>query len=74
MSSPTNLGQDSLKRLCRFLVGRKRLVVKYPWQRASTMECYSDTVDRLPKDSYVDKRGVPDVLLAPDQELEQHAA
>ena len=29
--------------LCRFLVGRKRLVFNYPWQRASTLECYSDT-------------------------------
>ena len=43
MSSPTNLGQDALKRLCRFLVGRKRMVFKYPWQKASTLECYSDT-------------------------------
>ena len=37
MSSPTTLGQDALKRLCRFLVGRKRLVFKYPWQRVSTL-------------------------------------
>jgi hypothetical protein len=43
MSAPTNLGQDALKRLARFLVGRKRLVFKYPWQRANTLECYSDT-------------------------------
>ena len=43
MSSPTNLGQDALKRLCRFLVGRRRMVFKYPWQKASTLECYSDT-------------------------------
>ena len=30
MSSPTYLGQDALKRLCKFLVGRKRLVFRYP--------------------------------------------
>ena len=40
MSAPTNLGQDALKRLCRFLVGRKRMVFKYPWQKVSTrMSC-----------------------------------
>ena len=43
MSSPTNLGQDALKRPVRFLLGRKRLVFLYPWQRAGTLECYSDT-------------------------------
>ena len=43
MSSPTNLGQDALKRLVRFLLGRNRLVFRYPWQRAGTLECYSDT-------------------------------
>ena len=43
MSTPTNLGQDALKRLCRFLLGRKRLVFKYPWQSAGTLDCYSDT-------------------------------
>ena len=43
MSTPTNVGQDALKRLGRFLLGRKRLVFKYGWQRASKLECYSDT-------------------------------
>ena len=43
MSSPTIVGRDALKRLCRFLVGKKRFVFKYPWQRASTLECNSDT-------------------------------
>ena len=43
MSSLTNFGQGALKRLCRFLVGRKRMVFKYPWQLALTLECYSDT-------------------------------
>ena len=43
MSAPTNLGQDALKRLCRYLLGRKRLVFKYPWQSTGTLECYSDT-------------------------------
>ena len=43
MSSPTNLGQDALKRLVRFLLGRKRLVFRYPWQMAGTLKCYSDT-------------------------------
>ena len=43
MASPTNLGQDALKRLVRFLLGRKRPVFRYPWQMAGTLECYSDT-------------------------------
>ena len=43
MSSPTTLGQEALKRVTRFLVGRRRLVFKYPWQRAGTLEWYSDT-------------------------------
>ena len=43
MAKPTNLGQDALKRIARFLLGRRRLVFKYGWQRASTLECYSDT-------------------------------
>ena len=43
MSSPTDVGLAALKRLVRFFLGRKRLVFKYPWQRASMLECYSDT-------------------------------
>ena len=36
-SSPTNIGQEAPKRLCLFLICRKRLVFRYPWQRASTV-------------------------------------
>ena len=43
MSTPTDVGLAALKRLVRFLLGRKRLVFKYPWQRAGMLECYSDT-------------------------------
>ena len=43
MSAPTDVGLAALKRLVRFLLGRKRLVFKYPWQRAGMLECYSDT-------------------------------
>ena len=43
MAKPANLGQDALKRIARFLLGRRRLIFKYGWQRASTLECYSDT-------------------------------
>ena len=43
MSAPTDVGLAALKRLVRFLVGRKRLVFWYAWQRAGMLECYSDT-------------------------------
>ena len=43
MSAPTDVGLAALKRLVRFLFGRKRLVFRYPWQRAGMLECYSDT-------------------------------
>ena len=43
MSAPTDLSQAALRRLVRYLSGRKRLVYKYPWQTAGTIECYSDT-------------------------------
>ena len=43
MSAPTDVGLAALKRLVRFLLGRKRLVFRYPWQRAGMLECYSDT-------------------------------
>ena len=43
MSSPTNLSQDALRRLVRILLGRMRLVFSPPWQRAGTLEYYSDT-------------------------------
>ena len=43
MSAPTDVGLAALKRLVRFLVGRKRLVFRYPWQQAGMLGCYSDT-------------------------------
>ena len=43
MSAPTDLSIVALRRLVRYLVGRKRLIYKYPWQSADTLECYSDT-------------------------------
>jgi hypothetical protein len=43
MSSPTELALLALKRLCRYLVGRPRLVFRYPFQSAASIDCYSDT-------------------------------
>ena len=43
MSAPTELSMLAMKRLCRFLAGRRRLVFRYPFQEASCIECYSDT-------------------------------
>ena len=43
MSKPTRLGNEGLKRLCRYLGGKPRLVFKYPLQVANSIECYSDT-------------------------------
>ena len=43
MSAPTDVGLAALKRLVRFLFGRKRLVFRYPGQRVGMLECYSDT-------------------------------
>ena len=43
MASPTELSWTALKRLCRFLVGLPRLVYRYPWQEANSVEVYSDT-------------------------------
>ena len=43
MSQPTKLGMEGLKRMTRYLVGRPRLVLMYPFQQASSVECYSDT-------------------------------
>ena len=40
MSDPTELVLGALKRLGRFLEGRRRLVYKYPWQSADTIEAY----------------------------------
>ena len=33
----------ALRRLGRYLIGKPRLVFKYPFQEAGTVECYSDT-------------------------------
>ena len=43
MASPSELSMLAIKRLCRFLGGRRRLVYRYPFQQADTVECYSDT-------------------------------
>ena len=43
MDGPTDVSLAALKRLVRFLSGRRRLVYRYPWQTAGTLECYSDT-------------------------------
>ena len=43
MSSPTTLAWEALKRLCRYLIGRPRLVYRYGWQEADTVDTYSDT-------------------------------
>ena len=51
MSAPTELSMAALKRLGRYLLGRPRLVFKYPFQEADSVECYSDTDwARLPQD------------------------
>ena len=44
MSKPTSLGWQALKRLGRFLLGRRRLVWKYDYQESAQLEAYSDTV------------------------------
>ena len=43
MSSPTEQGLKALKRLGRYLEGRRRLVYSYPWQTCQSLEVYSDT-------------------------------
>ena len=43
MSSPTELAMTALRRLCRHLVGKPRLVFKYPFQKADSIDTYSDT-------------------------------
>ena len=43
MSSPTELGLQSLKRLARFLVGRPRLIWHFRWQEVTHFDVYSDT-------------------------------
>ena len=39
MAKPTELSLLALKRLCRYLLGCKRLVYHYEWQRADTIDC-----------------------------------
>ena len=43
MAKPTNLGEEALKRIGRFLVGKPRLVWRYPFQSADRLEVYSGT-------------------------------
>ena len=43
MSSPTDTADAALKRLGRFLLGHKRVVCSYPFQRADGIDVYSDT-------------------------------
>ena len=44
MSSPTNRNWQELKRLCRYLKGKPRLVIKYDWQDPITnITSYSDS-------------------------------
>ena len=43
MSSPTEASRDALKWLGRFLLGHKRVVFSYPFQRAEGVDVYSDT-------------------------------
>ena len=43
MSKPTELSLASLKRLGRYLLGRRRVVYSYPWQSALRIDTYSDT-------------------------------
>ena len=43
MSAPTESAEASLKRLGRYLLGHKRMVYTYPFQRAENIDVYSDT-------------------------------
>ena len=43
MSRPTNVAMTALKRLCRYLRSRPRLVYGFPIQHAQCVEAYSDT-------------------------------
>jgi hypothetical protein len=43
MAHPTTLGYNALKRLGRYLAGRRRLIYQYDFQRAGSLEVYSDT-------------------------------
>jgi len=43
MASPTETSDAALKRLGRYLLGHKRMVYAYPFQRADGIDVYSDT-------------------------------
>ena len=43
MAKPTELHWNKLKRLGRYLLGHKRMVYAYPFQRADGIDVYSDT-------------------------------
>ena len=43
MANPTELSMAALRRLGRYLTGRRRLVFRYPLQTADRVEFYSDT-------------------------------
>ena len=43
MANPTKLSMVALRKLGRFLTGRRRLVFRLPYQHADRVECYSDT-------------------------------
>ena len=44
MSSPTNRDADALKRLCRYLLGRPRLILHYVWQSETKyVDVFSDS-------------------------------
>ena len=43
MAAPTETSLKAIKRLGRYLRGRKRLVYSYPWQVTDVVDVYSDT-------------------------------
>jgi len=43
MSSPTETSKAAMKRMGRYLIGHKRMVYTYPFQRAEGIDVYSDT-------------------------------
>ena len=43
MSAPTELAMTSLKRLCRYFLGKPCLVFRYVFPESDSIGCYSDT-------------------------------
>ena len=43
MSSPMETSKAAMKRMGRYLIGHKRMVYTYPFQRAEGIDVYSDT-------------------------------